>query len=250
MFFFRKKRDAGKLLEPFLSGIETDIHSHLIPGVDDGVPDVATSVAFIRQLHELGIQKIITTPHIMMDRYPNSKETLHGPYLEVEAALAAQQINVPFNYAAEYYMDEQFEQLLQSPLLTLNGRLVLVEISFVSAPPQMHHWLFQLSARGYMPLLAHPERYNYCHKNFNQYKEFKSWGCQLQMNLLSLTGYYGKHVQHAATQLLDANMIDYIGTDLHHEKHMQAIQEITQNKKLLKRLEQYPFKNNQLTASR
>lgn len=250
MFFFRKKRDHSKSLIPFLSGIETDIHSHLIPGIDDGVPDVATSVDFISQLHELGIRKIITTPHIMMDRFPNSQETIHSPYLEVEAALASQRINVPFNYAAEYYMDEQFEALLKSPLLTLNGRLVLVEISFVAPPPQMHQWLFEMSARGYMPLLAHPERYNYCHKNFNLYKEFKSWGCQLQLNLLSLTGYYGKAVQQAAFQLLDANMIDYIGTDLHHEKHMQAIRDIAENKKLLKRLEQYPFKNNSLTATR
>lgn len=243
MLFFRKKNIETVLPADLLAFMGTDIHSHLLPGIDDGVPDVATAVQFIEELHGMGIKKIITTPHIMMDRYPNSADTMTAPYQAVTAALAQKNINLPFHYAAEYYLDEQFEALMKKPLHTLNGQLVLVEISFMSAPPQLHQWVFDIAALGYTPLLAHPERYNYCHKNFELYQQFKQWGCQLQVNLLSLTGYYGKHIQQAAEKLIALEMIDFIGTDLHHEKHLRAITDIGKNKKLRQVLEKYPFGN-------
>lgn len=246
MFLFRNKPKESGQLTQLLSFMETDIHSHLLPGIDDGVPDTDTAVQFIEQLHNMGIRKIITTPHVMMDRYPNSVQTMAGPYREVSAALEAKGLQIPFHYAAEYYMDEQFEELMQRPLLTLTGKLVLVEISFMSAPPQMHRWVFDLEAQGYLPLLAHPERYNYCHNNFDSYHQFKQWGCLFQVNLLSFTGYYGKHIQQAAEKLIELGMIDYIGTDLHHEKHLHAITQIGKNKKLRAMLEKYPFKNRTL----
>ncbi|MBC9934354.1 tyrosine-protein phosphatase [Chitinophaga qingshengii] len=246
MFLFRNKpKESGQLTE-LLSFMETDIHSHLLPGIDDGVPDTDTAVHFIEQLHHMGIRKIITTPHVMMDRYPNSAQTMAGPYREVSAALEAKGLNIPFHYAAEYFMDEQFEELMQRPLLTLTGKLVLVEMSFMSAPPQLHRWIFELAAQGYLPLLAHPERYNYCHHDFDSYRQFKQWGCLFQVNLLSLTGYYGKHIQQAAEKLIEHDMIDYIGTDLHHDKHLHAITQIGKNKKLRALLEKYPFKNRTL----
>ncbi|MET6996603.1 tyrosine-protein phosphatase [Chitinophaga defluvii] len=248
MFFFRRKNTDSQFLANFLSNIETDIHSHLIPGIDDGVQEVDTSVAFIGQLHELGIKKIITTPHIMMDRYPNSADTIALPFQKLQAALTEARLDIPFKHAAEYYMDEYFEELMKAPLLTLNGELVLVEISFMSAPPQLHNWIFTLEAQGYRPIMAHPERYAYGHANFDLYHQFKKMGCLLQVNLLSLTGYYGKHIQQAAEKLVADKMIDYIGTDLHHEKHLQAITAIGKNKKVLKVLDQYPFKNRELTS--
>jgi protein-tyrosine phosphatase len=247
MLFFRKKNIETELPASLLAFMETDIHSHLLPGIDDGVPDVATAVHFIAQLQHLGIKKIITTPHIMMDRYPNSTETMAGPYQAVKDALVQKNISLPFHYAAEYYLDEQFEALMKLPLHTLNGQLILVEISFMSAPPQLHQWLFELESLGYTPLLAHPERYNYCHKNFEMYEQFKQWGCKFQLNLLSLTGYYGKHIQQAAEKLIELEMIDFIGTDLHHERHLRAIQDIAKNKKLRLLLEKYPFQNATLT---
>jgi protein-tyrosine phosphatase len=243
MLFFRKKNTDPVMPADLLAFMATDIHSHLLPGIDDGVPDVTTAVQFITQLHQMGVKKIITTPHIMMDRYPNSADTMTAPYQAVSAALAQENITLPFHYAAEYYLDEQFEALMKKPLHTLNGQLVLVEISFMSAPPQLHQWLFDIAALGYTPLLAHPERYNYCHKNFELYQQFKQWGCLFQVNLLSLTGYYGKHIQQAAEKLMELGMIDFIGTDLHHEKHLRAITDIGKNKKLRLVLEKYPFGN-------
>lgn len=250
MFFFRKKADNATANIPFLAGIETDIHSHLVPGVDDGVQDVETAVQFIEALHELGIQKVITTPHIIIDRYPNSAETLAAPFHDVKEALKAKGCPVSYHHAAEYYMDEYFEELMNSSrLLPLSGELLLVEISFMCAPPQLHQWLFELSAQGYRPVLAHPERYNYYHQQTDEYMTFKQRGCYLQVNLLSLAGYYGKHIQKAAEWLIDNQLVDFIGTDLHHEKHLQAIRAIAKDKKLVKLLETYPFKNNTLTKS-
>ncbi|PWV56511.1 tyrosine-protein phosphatase [Chitinophaga sp. S165] len=250
MFFFRKKSDNTSAHIPFLAGIETDIHSHLVPAVDDGVQDVETSVHFIETLHELGIKKVITTPHIIVDRYPNSAETISAPFRQVKEALKAKGSPVSFHHAAEYYMDEYFEELMKSSrLLTLNEELLLVEISFMCAPPQLHQWLFELSAQGYRPILAHPERYNYYHQQTDEYMTFKQRGCYLQINLLSLTGYYGKHIQKAAEWLIDQQMVDFIGTDLHHEKHLQAIKGIAKDKKLVKLLETYPFKNKTLTTT-
>ncbi|NLR58973.1 histidinol phosphatase [Chitinophaga polysaccharea] len=243
MLFFRKRNTDQAVPAQLLAFMGTDIHSHLIPGIDDGVPDVATAMAFIEQLQHMGIQKIVTTPHIMMDRYPNSAATIAAPYQEVVEALARKNNTIPFHYAAEYYMDEQFETLLQQPLLTLSGNKVLVEISFISPPLQLAQWLFDIQAAGYQPVLAHPERYAYYHADIVKYEQLKKQGCLLQLNLLSLTGYYGKHVQQAAEKLMAAGLPDLIGTDLHHEKHLQAITGIAKNNKLRKLLDTYPFGN-------
>ncbi|NLR82094.1 tyrosine-protein phosphatase [Chitinophaga eiseniae] len=243
MLFFRKRNTDPVVPAQLLAFMGTDIHSHLIPGIDDGVPDVATATEFIEQLQHMGIQKIVTTPHIMMDRYPNSAATIAAPYQDVVEALARKNNTISFHYAAEYYMDEEFETLLQRPLLTLSGNKVLVEISFISPPLQLAQWLFDIQAAGYQPVLAHPERYAYYHADIAKYEQLKKQGCLLQLNLLSLTGYYGKHVQQAAEKLMAAGLPDLIGTDLHHEKHLHAIAGIAKSNKLRKLLDTYPFGN-------
>jgi protein-tyrosine phosphatase len=245
-FFFRNKSERTETT-PFLANIGTDIHSHLLPAVDDGVQELETSLHFINTLHSLGISKVVTTPHIMGDRYPNSRETLQGPYQQVKQNLG---VDVDFYHAAEYYMDEYFEELMKQPLLTLNGEMVLVEISFMSPPPQVHQWLFELATQGYRPVLAHPERYNYYHQETDNYKLFKQRGVLLQVNLLSLAGYYGRHIQKAAEWLIENKLVDLIGTDLHHEKHLLAIQSIAKDKKLVKLLETYPFQNKNISFAK
>jgi len=246
MLFFKRRNTEKAPPADLLAFMGTDIHSHLLPGIDDGVPDVGTSVQFIEQLQQMGIRKIITTPHVMMDRYPNSADTMAAPYNSVVTAVVQKNIPVVFHHAAEYYLDEQFIPLLQQPLLTLTGKMVLVEISFMSPPPQLPQWLFDIQAAGYLPVLAHPERYSYYHKDMQQYERLKQQGCILQVNLLSLTGYYGKHIQQAAEKLMAAGLIELIGTDLHHEKHLKAIAGIAQHKKLRRTLDTYGFRNNTL----
>lgn len=235
MFFFRKKR-----VTDFLKAIGTDMHSHLVPGVDDGSPDLQTSLSFIEQLQELGLRRLITTPHIMTELYPNSPQTLAAPFEQLKNAA------LPVHLAAEYYMDEQFPALMEKPLLTLGGERVLVEISFTSEPFQLHGWLFELQTKGYRPVLAHPERYGYFHHRPETYRDIRSRGVDLQVNLLSFTGYYGRQVQQAAWWLAEQQLVDLIGTDLHHQRHLRAITAIGDDKKLVKFLMEYPFRNNDL----
>ncbi|NIG55233.1 tyrosine-protein phosphatase [Chitinophaga sp. Cy-1792] len=242
MFLFRRREPAAST-KSLLAFMGTDLHSHLLPAVDDGVREITTSVNFIEQLQQLGIHQVITTPHAMPDRYPNNAGTLKNPYLDVLSALRKRGNDIPFHHAAEYYLDENLPETLGQPMLTLFNKTVLVEMSFMSAPPQIFQWLFDLQAAGYQPLLAHPERYAYYHSHPETYARFRERGCMLQVNLLSLTGYYGKHIKQAADYLIQKNLVDYIGTDLHHEKHLQAIRDIASNKKLRLMLEAYPFKN-------
>lgn len=245
MLFFKRNPEPVQT-EGFLACIGTDLHSHLLPAVDDGVQDTATSIHFMRQLQAWGIRQFITTPHIKSERYDNSPATLQPAYEQLQAAMREEGLNVPLHYAAEYYLDETIDQRLTQPLLTLKDKLVLVEVSMAFSQAPMYQWLFQLETAGYQPLLAHPERYMYMHENFSQYENIRSKGVQLQVNLLSLAGYYGKPIQKIAERLLDAKLVDYAGTDIHHHKHLAALEELGQRRKTVRMLENYGFKNQAL----
>lgn len=219
---FKKKAKE----RPDLSGIVTDMHSHLIPGIDDGSPDAETSVELIKGLIDLGYQRFIATPHILWDIFKNNKSTIAPAYAELTAALRAQQLDIPIKFAAEYFLDYHVDELLEDrkPLLTLKDNWVLVEFSFVSAPLDLKDKLFALQMAGYQPVLAHPERYAYLIRNKELYDELREAGYLFQVNLLSFTGYYGKPALELATHLLKNKYIDLLGTDLHHERHLKALQ--------------------------
>lgn len=236
--FFRKKKVVD-----FLGHIGTDIHSHLVPGVDDGVKSVAEAASFMTALRELGLKKFITTPHIMPELYPNSPDTIAAPFAEVQAAIVQQGLDVELHFAAEYYMDEHFSEILRAPLLKIAGNLVLVEMSFMSEPPQLPHWIFELQTAGYQPVLAHPERFGYFHQQPDALRNLKQRSVLFQVNLLSFTGYYGRQVQKAAWWLVEEKLVDFAGTDLHHARHLEHIRGIAENPKLVKMLMEYPFKN-------
>lgn len=229
--FFKKKSQT--LISDF-AHLQVDIHSHLIPGIDDGADSMETSLALIQRLQALGYKKLITTPHIMSDLYPNTREDILGGLERVRKAVKEAGIPIEIDAAAEYYMDEQFEDLIKdADLLTLPGNRVLVEMSFVSEPPNLFHHIFKLQTKGYKPILAHPERYVFLKKNFNQYQRLKEYGCEFQLNILSLTGYYGKPTQELALKLLKNKMIDYLGTDLHHERHAERLEQVFQDRRVL-----------------
>lgn len=228
----------------------TDMHSHLLPGIDDGAKDLDDSLSLITQLRDMGYRHLITTPHIMADLYPNTPGIIREKLEEVRAAVKAAGINITIDAAAEYLMDEGFESLLeQGDLLTLPGKRVLVEMSFISAPPKLEQYLFRLQTKGFRPLLAHPERYLFFRDDFKKYAELRERGCEFQLNLLSLTGYYGKPTRENAVALLKADMIDYLGTDLHHNRHADNLNAALEDQKIAKLLNGRPFKNNQLTGA-
>ncbi len=221
--FFKKKQPvfAGDL-----SIIHTDMHSHLLPGIDDGSPDVDTSIHLIEGLLELGYKKFIATPHVMIDLYPNNRQTIMNAKHKLTEALKKRNINIELNAAAEYFLDDHFDSLLEQkePLLTIKDNLVLVEFSFASPPLDYKQKIFEIQMRGYRPILAHPERYSYFHKKPEVYDELRHVGCLFQVNLLSLIGYYGRGVAQAADQLFKKKQIELLGTDLHHERHLNNLQ--------------------------
>lgn len=223
---FKKKKEEPIAVPIDYSALGVDMHSHLLPGIDDGSPDAATSVAYIKKMMELGYRKFITTPHAYPDLYPNTPETIKAAHAVLLQQLQQEGIDVEVRAAAEYFIDDTFADRLKSkePLLTLHKNFVLVEISFMQPPPDLNEVLFELIVQGYQPVLAHPERYNFYHSKRDIFHRFKDQGCLLQVNLLSLIGYYGKSVQDTAHFLVQEKLVDLIGTDLHHQRHLEAMQ--------------------------
>jgi protein-tyrosine phosphatase len=209
-----------------LSGLVADMHSHLLPGIDDGSPDTETSLQLIAGLQELGYRKFITTPHILWDMYKNDATTIGAAYEELQQAAQLQNNTaVPVKAAAEYFLDEHFDELLQQnvPLLTIHQNWVLVEFSFVTTPLNFKDKLFNMQMRGYQPILAHPERYLYFMSDRKWYDELKDAGCYFQLNILSLAGYYGKASLQLAHYLIDKRYVNLLGTDCHHFRHLNTL---------------------------
>lgn len=221
--FFKKKKP---LFSGDLSILQTDMHSHLLPGIDDGSPDIDTSIQLIQGLMALGYKKFITTPHLMIDLYPNNRHTISKAHEALKKELQKRKINVEIKAAAEYFLDDHFDGLLEKkePLLTIKDNMVLVEFSFASAPLDYKQKIFEIQLQGYKPVLAHPERYSYFHNKPEIYDELRHLGCYFQVNLLSLIGYYGRGVARAADSLFKKKQIELLGTDLHHERHLNNLQ--------------------------
>jgi tyrosine-protein phosphatase YwqE len=219
---FNKKKRA----RVDLSGLGTDMHSHLLPGIDDGSPDTETSLQLIDGLQELGYRKFITTPHILWDMYKNDAMSIGTAHRELQQALQQNNVNVPIRAAAEYFLDEHFDELLETntPLLTIHQNWVLVEFSFVTTPLNFKEKLFNMQMKGYQPILAHPERYLYFMSDKKWYDELKEAGCYFQLNILSLTGYYGKASLQLAQYLISKRYINLLGTDCHHFRHLNTLQ--------------------------
>jgi protein-tyrosine phosphatase len=230
-----------------LSAIGIDIHSHLIAGIDDGSPNLETSVSLIKGLIDLGYQQLYTTPHVMSEFFPNTTSDIQSGQQQLQAAIDRQTLPIQIGAAAEYFMDNDFEQLLaQKQLLTLPQQHILVEMSFISATPNLLALIFQLRMAGYNPILAHPERYLYMGNEIATYERLRDMGCKLQMNLLSLQGYYGKPTKVFAIELLKKNLIDFAGTDLHHFRHLEALQKALNDKTFAKWVSSYDFRNWEL----
>jgi protein-tyrosine phosphatase len=222
--FFRKKNSVADL-----SWLQADMHSHLLPGIDDGSPDITTSLQLIRGLKELGYKKIITTPHVLWEIYPNTRETIVNKQQEVQKEIEAAGIDIEFKAAAEYFIDDHFAGQLKNkvPLLTISANMVLVEFSMVNMPMDLQEVLFEMQLQNYQPILAHPERYSFLLRKKEVFDELKNAGCLFQLNLLSLSGHYGEGVQQIADYLLKKNYYDYAGTDLHHHRHLSLLQNLS-----------------------
>ncbi len=205
--------------------IGTDMHSHLLPGIDDGAPDLEASLQLIRGMEALGYRKLITTPHILWDMYKNTPDIIQRGLETLQEVMVKEGIDVELRAAAEYYLDEYAEEMLRKKerFLTLNDNMVLVEFSMVHPPMGVKETLFEMQMQGYQPIIAHPERYSYLIKNKEFYDELKEAGCLFQLNILSLTGGYGRTVTELAQYLLKHDFYNFVGTDLHHSRHLDAL---------------------------
>ncbi len=214
------------ILKDLIPDNHIDIHSHLLPGIDDGAKTFEDSLRLTQALKNFGIKQFITTPHIIQHIWENTHDQIIANKNNTVEALCKSNINVPFKAAAEYLMDDQFVRLFQSnDLLTLKDNYVLVEMSYINAPIQLYSILFDLRVAGYTPVLAHPERYLFYHKNFSEYDKLKKAGCLFQLNLLAVVGYYGDNIAKIAESLLQKGMYDFVGSDVHHNNHITAFEQ-------------------------
>ncbi len=220
LFSFLNKNTKPALI----SRLGVDIHSHLLPGIDDGAQTLDHSIAMIQKFAEIGYKKLITTPHIMADSYPNTPATINAALQLVQDEIKRLNIPIEISAAAEYYSDEYFLRLIeQEPLLTFCGNHVLFEFSFHQAPLHTDELIFKLQANNYKPILAHYERYSFFHSTRNAV-ELKEKGVLIQVNINSLTGHYGPQAQKIAQALIDDKLVDLLGTDCHRIEHLSLLE--------------------------
>ncbi len=244
MFSLFKKKKSIKNTFEFLG---TDMHSHLLPAVDDGSDSIETSSFLISELAELGFNKLITTPHIYTDFYKNSRETLEPAFQELKSQIGKSIPDIPISYSAEYFLDTFFEEKLKNKeLIPFGDKHILLEISFVGYSPILEQTVFDLVMQGYKPILAHPERYTYLGKSFNTFRKLRELGCELQLNINSLGGYYGKASEEIARQLMEEKLVSYLGTDMHNERHLDFLKKMARNSRLMKEIRAYEWQNSEL----
>ena len=240
MFSFFKKKDAPITIT--YESIAVDMHSHVLPGIDDGAKNAEESIVLIKKMMELGIKKIIATPHVMADYYRNTAETIGDALAVLKAELIKQNIDIEIEAAAEHYFDETFEARVNNhKLMTMGDNYALFEFSFISQPPNAVEVVQRMKELGYKPILAHPERYPYM--DIEQLRNIRSWGCDLQINTISLTGYFGKDAKKIAEALVDNDLVDFISSDMHHLRHAQAFKDALNTPYVKKLLTNYPLKN-------
>jgi protein-tyrosine phosphatase len=210
-----------------------DIHSHLLPGIDDGAVTIEDTFRLAKALQGFGINQVITTPHVIQHVWDNSALQIKEKEQSTKVALENNQISIPFCAAAEYMLEVNFVHLFQSEkLLTLKDNFVLVEMSYINPPIQLYSILFDLQVAGYIPVLAHPERYLFYHNNFEEYNKLKTAGCYFQLNLISTVGYYGESITQITDKLLQKGLYDFVGSDVHHDKHIAAFEQNVRIKQL------------------
>lgn len=211
------------LLKDVISEGFVDIHSHILHGLDDGAKSLNDTVFLIESMKSFGFEKIITTPHTTPLVWENTKEGIISKLDQVKKEIPDLANSVSLSAASEYLMDESFlERIERESLLTVKDNMVLVEMSYINPPIHLYDILFKLISKGYQPILAHPERYNFYKDDFKSFTRLKSAGCLFQLNLLSTTGYYGEGIAKLADELLKEKMYDFAGSDIHHEKHIKG----------------------------
>lgn len=218
--FFRKKQPEKAELF-----FKTDIHCHLVPGIDDGQKTPEGGADLVAREKSWGIERIIATPHVTQDTFENTPEIINAAFDKLRKEVESREIDIKLDHSAEYRIDGFFNSQLDNGLVNpMPGNYLLVENSFIQEPWNLDKLLFDLKVKGYKPILAHPERYLYYHPKRDRYQQLHDSGTLFQINLLSLAGNYGKDVLRMAEYLIDNDMVDFIGTDMHNSRHAGIIE--------------------------
>jgi protein-tyrosine phosphatase len=224
-----------------------DVHSHFIPGIDDGPETLAQCVELVGAMYQLGYRKLITTPHIMSDFYRNTPEIILSGLDKLREAADKAGITIELEAAAEYYCDHAFEQIIgKSKLLTFSGNKVLMELSYMNPSDNFDTVTFKLQTEGYIPVLAHPERYPYWYHNMDQYVSIKEKGVLMQVNIGSLAGHYGSGPKRIAERMIENNLVDILGSDVHKMSHIALIQKASKERAVQQLLASGRLINNAL----
>ncbi|MBI1222739.1 MAG: capsular biosynthesis protein [Bacteroidetes bacterium] len=245
---FDREKAPGKAA----SALEVDLHSHMLPGIDDGAKNLEDSLDLIERTIKPGVKKIITTPHIMFEFYRNTPEIIREKLEFVQEALQERGIQVELEAAAEYYLDDAFIGMVKNneELLTFGDKMILIETNYIQSHPELLQVFFDLRIQGYNPVFAHPERYAYLTKPRDKetlaaYERIFNSGALFQLNLLSFTGYYGPQIKHTANLLLKEGMIHLVGSDAHKSEHVRMINKLKETK-LFERIMDAGVLNNTL----
>ena len=246
MNWFSKWLSKESLPDFDFSIFGADMHSHLIPGIDDGSPNLEATVEMLLKFQELGYKKIVTTPHIKTGVFNNTSEIIKAGEKTVKAEIDRLGLNLHFEAAAEYFFDYSFiEKIEKGDLLTFSNGHLLVEYSFNQPPMGENEMFFSLQMQQIRPILAHFERYPYYHGNLKKAEELRSKGVKIQLNILSLFGHYGPQVQKQAEGLIKEKLVDLIGSDCHRIEHLHLILQHTKHP-LLHKLKDLQLFNSEL----
>lgn len=224
----------------------TDIHSHLLPGIDDGVKTLEESIDIITSLHKMGFSRLVVTPHIMYHHFRNTKEIIEEQTQKLNDALRQAGIDVEIIPSAEYYFDENFLHLIEKEELLPfgNDRYVLFEMSYTNRPFGLEQTIFTLLSKGYKPILAHPERYSFLNSDVSKFEQLKHSGVRFQLNINSLIGFYGKKPRVAAKYLVENGLIDFVGSDIHAQRYLESFQKALGTKQVRELFEKNQIKND------
>lgn len=226
---------------------DVDFHSHLIPGIDDGSRSYEESIEIITFFKSIGVRKMITTPHISMEYFPNKHEVVLERFQILKDEVAKAGIDMELGVAAEYMIDDGFRVLMnKGGLLTFGDNYLLIELGGFAEHPDFSPLIFDLQTSGYNVILAHPERYAFWHARRDTYLTLKEREVIFQINALSLTNVYSKDVNKTAKWLIENKMIDFIGSDVHHASQQEIYRRALSSNLFDKLKETGTIKNNNL----
>lgn len=183
-------------------------------------------MSLVQGMWDLGFRRMIVTPHVTDELFPNSPKIISESYLRLTDAIRSAGIPMEFNYSAEYRMDELLQEYLKNHLVRPlpGGKYILVECGWSQPPYNIETLIYQFrNDYNLIPILAHPERYPYYQNHTENYRRLHDLGMLFQVNLLSLAGHYDKRCKSAAEWLLSNNLVSFVGSDLHRMSHLESL---------------------------